>query len=255
MIDHMLVNLKKYYEGRFPCYIGMNIKAPKSGLPAYYMADSPVDGADMLLSTAKPSLTPAELENKEVLAQRLNGLDDFYLLIQPAGYYSYINCWIKLSDLVKNGGVSASLTHVCHALSLVRKVLSMAIEKMKYQLQDWYQGKMQNYIGRSVTLPKTKIRFYDIHDSRDVMPSGSYTDCQHGKILGNIGTVNGQFFVGNDTFLTISFPFEFDYDEVHTVWLKMSDILQNGGVSSSPLTHLYQGLRHLLDRKVALAND
>ena len=105
----------------------------------------------------------------------------------------------------------------------------MAIEKMKYQLQDWYQGKMQNYIGRSVTLPKTKIRFYDIHDSRDVMPSGSYTDCQHGKILGNIGTVNGQFFVGNDTFLTISFPFEFDYDEVHTVWLKMSDILQNGG--------------------------
>lgn len=128
----------------------------------------------------------------------------------------------------------------------------MALMKMKYQLKDWYQGITQNYIGRNVTLPKTKIRFYDIHDSRDVMPSGSYTDCQHGKILGNTGTVNGQFFIGNDTFLTISFPFQFDYDEVHTVWLKLTDILQNGGVSSSPLTHLYQGLRHLLDRKVAL---
>ena len=382
MIDHMLVNLKKYYEGKFPCYIGMNIKAPKSSLPAYYMADSPVDGADMLLSMEKPSLTPAELENKEVIAQRLNGLDDFYLLIQPAGDYSYINCWIKLSDLIQNGGVSASLNHVYHALTafrsevksmidhllinlkkyyegneknyigktingvqnsiaafsytpscdknnsgfnerferydsfksdflngiriigqatlqngdillmipadysggynqslfvkltdilknggvshshlthsyrafhLVRKEISMALMKMKYQLQDWYQGKMQNYIGRSVTLPKTKIRFYDIHDSRDVMPSGSYTDCQHGKILGNTGTVNGQFFVENDTFLTISFPFQFDYDEVHTVWLKLTDILQNGGVSSSPLIHLYQGLRHLLDRKVVPA--
>ena len=137
MIDHMLFNLKKYYEGKFPCYIGMNIKAPKSGLSAYYIADSPVDGADMLLSTEKPSLTPAELENKEVIAQRLNGLDDFYLMIQPAGDYSYINCWIKLSDLVKNGGVSASLTHVCHALSLVRKELSMAIEKMLFNLKTW----------------------------------------------------------------------------------------------------------------------
>lgn len=104
MIKELIFSGKKYYEGKFPCYIGMNIKAPKSGLPAYYMADSPVDGADMPLSTAKPSLTPAELDNKEVIAQRLNGLDDFYLLIQPAGYYSYINCWIKLSDLVKNGG-------------------------------------------------------------------------------------------------------------------------------------------------------
>ncbi|WP_288557726.1 hypothetical protein [uncultured Lactobacillus sp.] len=40
-----------------------------------------------------------------------------------------------------------------------------------------------------------------------------------------------------------------------TVWFKMNDILQNGGISSSPLTHLYQGSRHLLDRKVAYVFD
>lgn len=382
MIDHMLVNLKKYYEGKFPCYIGMNIKAPKSSLPAYYMADSPVDGADMLPSTAKPSLTPAELENKEVIAQRLNGLDDFYLLIQPAGYYSYINCWIKLSDLIQNGGVSASLNHVYHALTafrsevksmidhllinlkkyyegneknyigktingvqnsiaafsytpscdknnsgfnerfdrydsfksdflngiriigqatlqngdillmipadysggynqslfvkltdilknggvshsylthsyrafrLVRREISMALEKMKYQLQDWYQGKMQNYIGRSVTLPKTKIRFYDIQNTNTLVPSGSYTDCQNGKLLGAAGTIAGQAVVDGETLVSISWPFQFDYDNVDYTYVKLSDILQNGGVSSSPLTHLYQGLRHLLDRKVVPA--
>lgn len=229
MIDHMLVNLKKYYEGKFRCYIGMNIKAPKSGLPAYYIADSPVDGTDMLLSTEKPSLTPAELENKEVIAQRLNGLDDFYLMIQPAGDYSYINCWIKLSDLVKNGGVSASLTHVCHALSLVRKVLSMALEKMKYQLQDWYPGKTQNYIGRSVTLPKTKIRFYDIQNTNTLVPSGSYTDCQNGKLLGATGTIAGQAVVDGETLVSISWPFQFDYDNVDYTYVKLSGILQNGG--------------------------
>lgn len=229
MIDHMLVNLKKYYEGKFPCYIGFNIQAPKNNLPAYYIAENPVDGTDMLPSTAKPSLTPAELENKEVIAQRLNGLDDFYLLIQPAGYYSYINCWIKLSDLVKNGGVSHSpLTHVCHALILVRKEISMALMKMKYQLNDWYQGITQNYIGRSVTLPKTKIRLYDIQNT-NYLASGAYTDCQNGKLLGTAGTIAGQAVVDGETLVSISWPFQFDYDNVDYTYVKLSDILQNGG--------------------------
>ena len=43
---------------------------------------------------------------------------------------------------------------------------------------------------------------------------------------------------------------------VHQYYLvKLTDLIQNGGVSSSSLTHLYQGLRHLLNRKVALVDD
>lgn len=272
MIDHMLVNLKKYYEGKFRCYIGMNIKAPKSSLPAYYMADSPVDGADMLPSTAKPSLTPAELENKEVIAQRLNGLDDFYLLIQPAGYYSYINCWIKLSDLVKNGGVSASLTHVCHALSLVRKVLSMAIEKMKFQLKDWYEGTQPYYVGQTIKGVKSNLANFTLTSTAESIYFDTYYWKNHydvstlsasqvngQKVLYQVTSTANYLHAPNPRQVFLGFILKHIYDRSRDqyddvmCWVKLNDILQNGGVSSSPLTHLYQGLRHLLDRKVVPA--
>lgn len=239
MIDHMLVNLKKYYEGMFPCYIGMNIKAPKSSLPAYYMADSPVDGTDMLLSTEKPSLTPAELENKEVIAQHLNGLDDFYLLIQPAGDYSYINCWIKLSDLVKNGGVSHSLlNHVCHALILAGKEISMALEKMKYQLKDWYEGQVPNYIGMTIKAPQQNLDSYII----ETFPNDTETiKLDHNNASdGNTASpdvLDGQIVQGqialdaDDCWLMIFVPATTGIyaGKYLNRWIKYTDLVQNGG--------------------------
>lgn len=56
MIKELIFSGKKYFEGKFLCYIGMNIKAPKSSLPAYYMADSPVDGADKLLKAQQDTI-------------------------------------------------------------------------------------------------------------------------------------------------------------------------------------------------------
>lgn len=243
MIDHMLVNLKKYYEGKFRCYIGMNIKAPKSSLPAYYMADSPVDGADMLPSTAKPSLTPAELENKEVLAQRLNGLDDFYLLIQPAGYYSYINCWIKLSDLVKNGGVSSSLlTHVYHAFILARKELSMAIIKMKYQLQDWYPGKTQNYIGKEITMTSDVANY-----PYEMFLSGDFSGVPAHDSQPTTGTVVAQFNTKKEIYICIGTHYDSDI-----FWYNVADVkIQNGGVISL-LTQLYQGFQCVFTSRKAV---
>ena len=236
MIDHMLVNLKKYYEGKFPCYIGMNIKAPKSGLPAYYMADSPVDGADMLPSTAKPSLTPAELENKEVLAQRLNGLDDFYLLIQPAGDYSYINCWIKLSDLVKNGGVSSSLlTHVYHALHRIRnEVKSMAIMKMKYQLQDWYPGKTPNYIGKTITGVQSNIASFTYTPACDnnnvglnerFDRAGSFKS----EFLNGIRIIGQAVLKNGDILLMIPVDYGSQDSYASSLFVELADIVKNGG--------------------------
>lgn len=232
MIDHMLVNLKKYYEGKFPCYIGMNIKAPKSSLPAYYMADSPVDGADMLPSTVKPSLTPAELENKEVLAQRLNGLDDFYLLIQPAGYYSYINCWIKLSDLVKNGGVSASLTHVCHALTAFRSEVKSMIDHLLINLKKYYEGNEKNYIGKTINGVQNSIAAFSYTPSCDKNNSGfnerfERYDSFKSDFLNGIRIIGQATLQNGDILLMIPVDYSGGYNQ--SLFVKLTDILKNGG--------------------------
>lgn len=51
------------------------------------------------------------------------------------------------------GGVSHShLTHSYRAFRLVRREISMALEKMKYQLRDWFAG-TENYIGKAIHMP------------------------------------------------------------------------------------------------------
>lgn len=256
MIDHLLINLKKYYEGNEKNYIGKTINGVQNSIAAF-------------------SYTPSCDKNNSGFNERFERYDSFksdflngiriigqatlqngdILLMIPADYSGGYNqsLFVKLTDILKNGGVSSSLlTHVYHAFILARKELSMALMKMKYQLKDWYQGITQNYIGRSVTLPKTKIRFYDIQNTNTLVPSGSYTDCQNGKLLGAAGTIAGQAVVDGETLVSISWPFQFDYDNVDYTYVKLSDILQNGGVSSSPLTHLYQAFRGLLRKQVVV---
>lgn len=233
MIDHLLINLKKYYEGNEKNYIGKTINGVQNSIAAF-------------------SYTPSCDKNNSGFNERFERYDSFksdflngiriigqatlqngdILLMIPADYSGGYNqsLFVKLTDILKNGGVSSSLlTHVYHAFILARKELSMALMKMKYQLKDWYQGITQNYIGRSVTLPKTKIRFYDIQNTNTLVPSGSYTDCQNGKLLGAAGTIAGQAVVDGETLVSISWPFQFDYDNVDYTYVKLSDILQNGG--------------------------
>lgn len=253
MIDHLLVNLKKYYEGSEKNYIGKTINGVQNSIAAF-------------------SYTPACDKNNSGFSERFDRYDSFksdflngiriigqatlqngdILLMIPADYSGSYNqsLFVKLTDILKNGGVSHShLTHSYRAFRLVRREISMALEKMKYQLQDWYPGKMQNYIGRSATLPKTKIRFYDIQNTNTLVPSGSYTDCQNGKLLGAAGTIAGQAVVDGETLVSISWPFQFDYDNVDYTYVKLSDILQNGGVSSSLLSHVCRAFKSLLITK------
>lgn len=145
------------------------------------------------------------------------------------------------------GGVSSSLlTHVYHAFILARKELSMAIMKMKYQLQDWYSGKTQNYIGKEITMTSDVANY-----PYEMFLSGDFSGVPAHDSQPTTGTVVAQFNTKKEIYICIG-----THCDSYLFWYNVADVkIQNGGVSSSPLTHLYQSLRHLLDRKVAYVFD
>lgn len=143
--------------------------------------------------------------------------------------------------LVAKWGVSASLTHVYHALTVFRKELHMAVKRIKFQLKDWdaENPNYPSYIGKTV-LPPEKIFYYSINE-RGVFEKTETTE-QPPR-----GVVIGQYRQEQIYLTTDSTHFK--------LWFSLHDLIEYGGVSSSSLTHLYQGLRHLLNRKVALVDD
>lgn len=114
------------------------------------------------------------------------------------------------------------------------------IKELIFSGKKWFQGDMPNYIGKTVIAPKSDIGCWSQNLDNQFLstqvaefyskPSGVVNGYVKEKGTGNI------------------------YLHIFS-WFSLNELLQNGGVSSSPLTHLYQGLRHLLDRKVALVND
>lgn len=120
----------------------------------------------------------------------------------------------------------------------------MAIMKMKYQLQDWYPGKTQNYIGKKISMTSDVANY-----PYEMFLSGDFNGTPAGDSQPTSGTVVAQFNTEKVTYICIG-----THSDEYIFWYNVADVkIQNGGVLSSPLTHLYQGLRHLLDRKVALA--
>ena len=118
------------------------------------------------------------------------------------------------------------------------------IDHMIMNSKKYWEGDMPCYVGKTFKSPISPVDkwktntddFYYLYPAHEsVIPSG--------PILGQVeehGT--------KEIFLMGGLV-------DHYYLVKLTDLIQNGGVSSSPLTHLYQGLRHLLDRKVALVND
>lgn len=121
------------------------------------------------------------------------------------------------------------------------------IDHMIVDLKKYYEGQTPNYIGETVTPPKKAIRCnashpIEVNDWSYGIPSG--------KVFGML-EIENQIYLYSETVLL-------SYDKKtlngdHGYYFALNDLIQNGGVSSSPLTHLYQGFRHLLNRKVALA--
>lgn len=141
MIDHLLINLKKYYEGNEKNYIGKTINGVQNSIAAF-------------------SYTPSCDKNNSGFNERFERYDSFksdflngiriigqatlqngdILLMIPADYSGGYNqsSFVKLTDILKNGGVQSSpLIHVYRAFLLARKELSMSIEKMLFNLKTW----------------------------------------------------------------------------------------------------------------------
>ena len=139
------------------------------------------------------------------------------------------------------------------------------IKELIFQKQKWYQGEVPNYVGKSLKMPNNSCYTYTFNLGKDSsLPKDEVKDPQVTINYDDLWPqdlsykltpkVIGQLEAQNSTFLLIPF-YDHIFNHTHCVWIKLSEYLQNGGVSSSSLTNLYQGLRHLLNRKVALVDD
>lgn len=101
-IDHMIFNSKKWYEGLMPNYIGKSIiNLSSKNIQTYYL--------DTTSGTmARDQVVHGAFFNSKKVQGQLIELNLIYVKIIDANYQ---NPWIKLTDLLQNGGVSASLNH------------------------------------------------------------------------------------------------------------------------------------------------
>lgn len=140
------------------------------------------------------------------------------------------------------------------------------IKELIFQKQKWYQGEVPNYVGKVLKMPHNQSFTYTFdlgmsngknngHDVKTLHATKIYDDQFPANLAYDVHpTIIGQILADNSVFLLVQ-NYENLLDSHHFVWIKLSEFLQNGGVSSSSLTHLYRGLRHLLNRKVALVDD
>lgn len=157
MIDHMILNLKKYYESEVPYLVGKNIRLPEKSIP-FYGDPNPYNGVgdikNAILSIEQNGATATttsgfinyagttcqvvmqasgivEIDGKDT--GNINGTyQTFVNLRYPKNERSSMPGWLCLSQILQNGGVSSSLlTHVYHAFILARKELSMANNVLK----------------------------------------------------------------------------------------------------------------------------
>lgn len=113
MIDHMIMNSKKYWEGDMPCYVGKTFKSPtspvdkwKTNTDSFYY----VEPAHESLIPSGPILGQVKDRDTNDIFLMGGVVDQYYL--------------VKLTDLIQNGGVLRRLlTHVAQAFA-ARKAVS-----------------------------------------------------------------------------------------------------------------------------------
>ena len=185
MIDHMILNLKKYYESEVPYLVGKNIRLPEKSIP-FYGDPNPYNGVgnikNAILSIEQNGATAtttsgfinyagttcqvvmqasgiAEIDGKDT--GNINGTyQTFVNLRYPKNERSSMPGWLCLSQILQSGGVTSSLlTHVYHAFILARKELSMAISKILFgrvqYLKKDYPDQVVIPAGKSVTFINT----------------------------------------------------------------------------------------------------
>lgn len=113
MIDHMIFDSKKYYEGDEKNYIGKTIKTPRAEI-----------GCGRMTSNEGWFANFSVFPQGKVIGQMVNG-QNIYLVAENTHLDSGDYAYFKLSDLIQNGGVRHSLlVRVYHVVSRLGRRLA-----------------------------------------------------------------------------------------------------------------------------------
>ena len=142
MIDHMILNLKKYYESEVPYLVGKNIRLPEKSIP-FYGNPNPYNGVGDIknailriehngANTTKYAGTTYQVVMQASSIAEIDGKDTGNI---NGTYQTFVNIrytknehrsmpgWLCLSQILQNGGVLRRLlTHVYQAVTAPRKV-------------------------------------------------------------------------------------------------------------------------------------
>ena len=114
MIDHMIMNSKKYWEGKMPYYVGKNFKSPTSPVTKY---TTNTEEANYITLTNESLIPKGPIVAQAEGEVEVEGKNEVFLMGGTMFHYY----WVTLRELLQNGGVSSSLlTHVYHALHRIR---------------------------------------------------------------------------------------------------------------------------------------
>ena len=113
----------------------------------------------------------------------------------------------------------------------------MAIDHMIFNSKKWYEGQMPSYLGKSIKVinPSGIVNIYFIEQVGLVSQGTSYLkDIAGTKIL-------IEYLYGNELYVS---------NMTGSACYKVSELLQNGGVWRSLLSHIRRGLQSLLRNEV-----
>ena len=140
----------------------------------------------------------------------------------------------------------------------------MAIEKMKFQLKDWYEGTQPYYVGQTIKGVKSNLAnftltstaesiYFDTYYWKDYYDVSTLSASQVNgqKVLYQVTSTTNYLHAPNPRQVFLGFILKHIYDRHRyeyvdvMCWVKLNDILQNGGVSSSPPNPLISRLAPL----------
>ena len=129
------------------------------------------------------------------------------------------------------------------------------IKELIFSGKKYFEGQTPNYIGKTLKGAGTnKVEGatvdYDFR-SNEAVWSSAYREIPANSLNGR--KIYGQA-IDDFNFVCVLMPYYYN-GNTYMEWFRVSELTENGGVSHSPLIHLYQGLRHLLNRKVAYVFD
>lgn len=237
MIDHMLVNLKKYYQSDTPNCIGKTLHGVRAfSIQPYQIDISFNSGVPQLL---RGNSFPNEMD--PISADSLNGKEIYgqaifnnatYVLTTINYQNNWYSVWFDLPSLIQNGGVSASLTHVYHALTAFRSEVKSMIDHLLVNLKKYYEGNEKNYIGKTINGVQNSIAAFSYTPACDKNNSGfserfDRYDSFKSDFLNGIRIIGQATLQNGDILLMI--PADYSGSYTQSLFVKLTDILKNGG--------------------------